>query len=831
MPAGYVRRSTTPCSCSATTGRSTCRPSPTGATAAPRAGAAVLARVPCRARARRTCSCTWPRATRRRPGAGSRRLPSRACPRAPRPDRTRSAAPVPSHSVPFGTSLRANPLLSQWVRLRRAGTGRVEVRVGKVELGQGIVTALGQIAAEELDVGLVPGPGGAREHRREPRRGLHRRQPVGHGLGQRRCARSARSSAAAPAAASARPAPAPAESLRRRTTARSCDASGRRRTAATGASLRRRGPGRGGQRHGPAPRTRPCTQVVGHSVPRPDLDRKLTGAPAFVHDLRAARASCSAGWSGRPPPAPACSGWTTRPRGRCPPCAAWSGTAASSASSPTGEEEAIRAAELLRGRSPVAGAGDAARGARTGSSGSSGSRPRTRQVDAAGGPGRARPASVDGHRATYGRPTSPTPRSAPGGRRRPVGRRRRLGVDPHARASTRCGGPSPPPCDLDPERVTVAARGGRRLLRPQQRRRRRLRRGAARPRRARPAGPGGVVPRGRVRLGALQPGDGGGGRRRASMRPATWSPGGSTPGATGTTAARGSSVSPGCSPPGTPTTSPVPAAADPAAGHRRGHRAQRGPGLRRRGPRRAGAPPAAAPLRTSALRGARRHGQRLRDRVGDGRARRAGRRRSARVPAAAPRRRARPGRAPDRGGARPAGPTAGARTASGWGVGLRPLQGRLRRTAPWWRGSRRCRRSGSRDLWVAVDAGQVINPDGLANQVEGGAIQATSWTLQEEVTFDARTVTSRDWEGYPILRFGEVPRVHVDAAPPAARSAARGGRGRGWPGRRGARQRAGRRDRRPGPAPAADSGTHRRGHRGELMPPAEEVVERPGPTR
>jgi CO/xanthine dehydrogenase Mo-binding subunit len=65
------------------------------------------------------------------------------------------------------------------------------------------------------------------------------------------------------------------------------------------------------------------------------------------------------------------------------------------------------------------------------------------------------------------------------------------------------------------------------------------------------------------------------------------------------------------------------------------------------------------------------------------------------------------------------------------------------------------------DLWVAVDVGQVINPDGLVNQIEGGAIQAASWTLKEEVTFDARTVTSRDWESYPIFRFADVPRVQV----------------------------------------------------------------------
>lgn len=69
------------------------------------------------------------------------------------------------------------------------------------------------------------------------------------------------------------------------------------------------------------------------------------------------------------------------------------------------------------------------------------------------------------------------------------------------------------------------------------------------------------------------------------------------------------------------------------------------------------------------------------------------------------------------------------------------------------------------DLWVTVDAGQVINPDGLVNQIEGGAIQAASWSLLEEVTFDTRTVTSRDWEGYPILRFADVPRVHVTVLP------------------------------------------------------------------
>jgi len=66
-----------------------------------------------------------------------------------------------------------------------------------------------------------------------------------------------------------------------------------------------------------------------------------------------------------------------------------------------------------------------------------------------------------------------------------------------------------------------------------------------------------------------------------------------------------------------------------------------------------------------------------------------------------------------------------------------------------------------RRLVIAVDAGEVINPDGVINQIEGGAIQATSWTLKEAVRFDSTRVISDSWESYPILRFSEVPRVDV----------------------------------------------------------------------
>ena len=58
---------------------------------------------------------------------------------------------------------------------------------------------------------------------------------------------------------------------------------------------------------------------------------------------------------------------------------------------------------------------------------------------------------------------------------------------------------------------------------------------------------------------------------------------------------------------------------------------------------------------------------------------------------------------------------------------------------------------------AAVDAGQIINPDGLKNQIEGGIIQGASWTLKEQVKFDRQQITSRDWAGYPILTFEEVP--------------------------------------------------------------------------
>ena len=67
-----------------------------------------------------------------------------------------------------------------------------------------------------------------------------------------------------------------------------------------------------------------------------------------------------------------------------------------------------------------------------------------------------------------------------------------------------------------------------------------------------------------------------------------------------------------------------------------------------------------------------------------------------------------------------------------------------------------------RRLTIAVDVGEAINPDGVVNQIEGGAIQATSWVLKERVRFDRQRITSNTWSNYPILRFSEVPEVQVE---------------------------------------------------------------------
>jgi CO/xanthine dehydrogenase Mo-binding subunit len=63
---------------------------------------------------------------------------------------------------------------------------------------------------------------------------------------------------------------------------------------------------------------------------------------------------------------------------------------------------------------------------------------------------------------------------------------------------------------------------------------------------------------------------------------------------------------------------------------------------------------------------------------------------------------------------------------------------------------------------AVVDAGLIINPDGLANQIEGGIVQSVSWTLKEEVRFDHSGILTRDWASYPILTMPEAPKVELE---------------------------------------------------------------------
>ncbi|MEM7371651.1 MAG: molybdopterin cofactor-binding domain-containing protein [Bacteroidota bacterium] len=64
-------------------------------------------------------------------------------------------------------------------------------------------------------------------------------------------------------------------------------------------------------------------------------------------------------------------------------------------------------------------------------------------------------------------------------------------------------------------------------------------------------------------------------------------------------------------------------------------------------------------------------------------------------------------------------------------------------------------------MWTAVDVGEVINPDGLRNQTEGGLLQAASWTLAEEVRFDEVGIQSSNFGSYPMLRYSDMPDIEV----------------------------------------------------------------------
>ena len=72
---------------------------------------------------------------------------------------------------------------------------------------------------------------------------------------------------------------------------------------------------------------------------------------------------------------------------------------------------------------------------------------------------------------------------------------------------------------------------------------------------------------------------------------------------------------------------------------------------------------------------------------------------------------------------------------------------------------------------AAVDCGQIVNPNGVRNQIEGGILQSASWALYEQLEYAPDGIKSVDWALYPIMRFSQVPAevdVHLLNRPGAA---------------------------------------------------------------
>ena len=190
--------------------------------------------------------------------------------------------------------LASNPSLDKWVAF--PAPGQVTIFTGRVEFGQGVLTAMAQIAADELGVPLASHHGALRRHRADAQRRLHRRQPV-DAVRRRRAAAGLRRRARAVPGESGRDA-----GLRRRArcpsaTARSC-ATAKRAARITGrlppsVNLAVPATGAGAIKTG--------LQAVGQSSPRLDLPAKVFGQATFIHDMSHRRhAACPRGAPAQP---------------------------------------------------------------------------------------------------------------------------------------------------------------------------------------------------------------------------------------------------------------------------------------------------------------------------------------------------------------------------------------------------------------------------------------------------------------------------------------------------------------------------------------------------
>ena len=65
------------------------------------------------------------------------------------------------------------------------------------------------------------------------------------------------------------------------------------------------------------------------------------------------------------------------------------------------------------------------------------------------------------------------------------------------------------------------------------------------------------------------------------------------------------------------------------------------------------------------------------------------------------------------------------------------------------------------DAYIVCDAGEIVDSEGVRAQLEGGFIQAASWTLYEQVLYERDGIISRDWDTYPIITFDNIPQMHT----------------------------------------------------------------------
>ena len=641
-------------------------------------------------------------------------------------------------------------MLDAWLRINADGTATVFT--GKVELGQGILTALAQIAAEELDLPLARSHDDFRRHRPHPERGQDRRQPVGRESG----------TALRLAAAEVRAILIELASKRLEMSADTLSvadgvisaADGKRMTygeLAAAVDLKREATA--------TVRPKPVGQhkIVGQSIPRFDIPGKVTGKAVYVQDLRLP--GMVHGRVVRPPQYGATLASLDDSKARAMPGViavvrdgCFLGVVAER------EEQAVKArAALAEGAKWKAGpelpdpaqlfehmkslpTKDEVIGVEAGADA---------RERAEGGRG-------DLHQALHGarldRAVCAVAEFKDG---KMTVWTHTQGVFP-LRAEIVQGAQDAAGCrPLHPYRRL-------RLLWPQRRRRRRARCGAARARGARQAGAAAVDARRRVRLGALWPrhGDAGEGVAR---RTAASSTGTTRCGATATRRGRMSTdrrerarrlVS-------------GRAAADGAAHHAapagRRRRPQRDPALRFSEPAgRAPFHPADADARVGAAHAGAYANVFAAESFMDELAVAAGAdpvafrlahmkdpRARAVIEAVAEMANWKPGEKGD--------------LARGRGIGFSKYKNLACYCAVIAdvevdRASGRVRVT---HAWSVADAGIVINPDGLIHQIEGGVIQSASWTLHEEVRFDKKGILSRDWSTYPILTMPEVPQVEV----------------------------------------------------------------------